>query len=135
VKLKGRALEAAGEEITTQLDALGVSPLAELAEMLHGSIELDDADLEKPEFRNLLQDYEPYRNDKGKLCLRVKTQWRARILLELLQYTKPKLRSSEVNGKVDNTLTINIVRFGDTGEITSRKTELIDIPGRIPAQD
>ena len=135
MRLTKKPLEKAGEEIAKQLQTLGISPLAEIAEMLHGTIPLDDGDLEKPEYRLLLQDYEPFRAENGRLVLRIKSKIRAQLLTELLQYTAPKLRSSEVTAKVDNSIIIeirNYSRDGKPGEVID--TQVIDqrgVPGKL----
>lgn len=61
---------------------------------------------------------------------------RIRIWIELLQYQMPKLRAIEVSGEVDNTLTVLIRKFDDSGSIRQvttavEKSAAIEVPSTV----
>jgi len=58
------------------------------------------------------------RDESGRLVLAV--QDRIKIWSELLQYRMAKLKSMDVSGQVDLSLTIEVVKFG-TGEVIEQK--------------
>lgn len=65
---------------------------------------------------------------------------RIRIWVELLQYQMPKLRAIEVAGEIDNTLTVVIRKFDDSGSVRQvqqaiQKEAVIDVPTQVTPED
>lgn len=97
------------------LEKMGVNPERMMVDLLNERIIIDPEDLEKPEIRFMLSDYEVY-PENGKVILRPRWKGRLEILKTFLEYKYPKMKTSETTGHVDNTLTVKIVRSVGNGE-------------------
>lgn len=75
-------------------------------------------DLDRPEVRSKLDDYEVIDRPDGSMALRLRPYHRTKILIELMQYVAPKLRVTEVKGSIDRTVTVVLQKVGIDGKLT-----------------
>lgn len=59
------------------------------------------------------------------------TDQKISLLDKLASYTVPKLKSVEVEGQVDHTFTLNIVKFSGADTSVPAAVAAIDIPGKV----
>lgn len=62
------------------------------------------------------------RDEEGRHILPAKE--RASIWADLLQYRMPKLRATEVSGKIDHSLTIVVQRFGSGEKLSEKRIDM-----------
>lgn len=106
-----------------------IDPLDEMIKMyqteLPWPVDGDGNEL-KDELRALLNYWEPAINEKGKKCLRLKTDKRIELMKELAQYVRPKLRGQEIRGTVDHTINVTIQTYDAPRQIEKPRVETIE---------
>jgi hypothetical protein len=130
----GKGKKAAGNEEDITMRELmarhGLDPADELFSLLNHTVEYPDTGDPERDIRwmeNLKESYEPFIDERGRMRLKLKMSKRIEILKELLSYSRPKLKGTEIRGTVDHTFNINIQTFDDYG---SKK--VVDITQPIP---